>query len=310
MRFLVLLICGLLLFLIGNKTARGQTVSPPASKQTPAPRESQDSSDPQSRSFELSRSVVYKKTDEYELTCDIYRPLGEGPFPAILAVRGGAWKFGSKLAMMRHAWIMVSSGYVVVAINYRHAPKHPFPAQIEDCKHAVRWMKANASKFAIDPERIGAFGYSAGGHLVALLGTTDANDGLEGDVKPEWKQFDSRVQAVAAGAAPCEFSWIDDDSQVLSYWLGGSPSEKPDAFRRASPTTFISADDPPFYFFHGEKDIVVPISTSLTMHRLLKEAGVSSQHDVSKQGGHVLTFSDTRWMVKSIEFFDSHLKKQ
>ena len=262
------------------------------------------------REFTKQGGVVYQNIDGEELKCDIYTPAGEGPFPAILAVHGGAWRQGSKFALLRHAWKMAQSGYIVVSINYRHAPQHPFPAQIHDCKHAIRWMKSRASEMKLDPDRIGAFGYSAGGHLVSLLGTADAEDGLEGDAAPELKKFDTRVLAVAAGGAPCEFSWIDGDSRVLKYWLGGSPNQKPDVYRDASPTTYVSADDPPFFIFHGESDLIVPVSSSQLFHETLEKSGVPTQHYVAKGAGHFSTFSDLMWMEKAIDFFDIHLKDQ
>ena len=258
--------------------------------------------------FKKQGGVVYQTIDGEELKCDIYTPEGEGPFPAILAVHGGAWRQGSKFALIRHAWKMAQAGYVVVAINYRHAPKHRFPAQIHDCKHAIRWMKSRANEMKIDSKHIGAFGYSAGGHLVSLLGTSDADDGLEGEVSPEMEKFETRIQAVAAGGAPCEFSWIDDDSQVLSYWLGGSPIQKPDAYRTASPTTYVSADDPAFFLFHGTADLIVPASSSLKLHQTLEKTGISTQHYKAEGNGHFSTFSDIGWMEKAIEFFDDHLK--
>ena len=270
-------------------------------------------SKPKTKKLEFTKQVLVYQTidgeEPEELKCDIYTPQGEGPFPAILAVHGGGWRQGTKFAMLRHAWKMAQSGYVVVSINYRHAPKHPFPAQIHDCKHAIRWMRSNAEELKIDPERIGAFGYSAGGHLVSLLGTSDKDDGLEGPIEKEFKKFDTRIKAVAAGGAPCEFSWLDKKSQVLSYWLGGSPKQKPKTYQAASPTTFVSADDPAFFFFHGEKDLIVPASSPQALHDLLKKSGVQSEYYTAKGYGHIGTFSDIRWMEQAIVFFDRHLKE-
>ena len=258
--------------------------------------------------FEKKGGVVYRKTDDYELKCDVYTPEGDGPFPAILAVHGGAWRSGTKFLMLRHAWRMAEAGYVVVAINYRHAPKYPFPNQVHDCKHAVRWMRANAGKYKIDPDRIGGFGYSAGGHLVSMLGTTDADDGLEGEIEHGMEGINTRISCVAAGGAPCEFSWIEDDSRTLTYWLGGTPTEKSERFTAASPTTYITPDDPPFFLFHGDFDMVVPVDTSKKMHQLLRACKVESHHCVAERNGHLGTFSDLDWMDKAIEFFDSKLK--
>ena len=258
--------------------------------------------------FKKKSGIVYQKTDTYELTCDLYIPEGDGPFPAILAIHGGAWRQGTKSILLRHAWKMAQAGYVVVAINYRHAPRYPFPAQVHDCKHAVRWMRTNAFNYKIDPNRIGGYGYSAGGHLVSMLGTTDEEDGLEGEVAKGMEGVDTRLSCVAAGGAPCEFSWIKDDSRILSYWLGGSPNEKPDTYTDASPTTYVTSDDPPFFLFHGDVDLVVPVDTSKKMHQLLQDRQVESQHFVVKNYGHVGAFSDLHWMDKAIEFFDAELK--
>lgn len=259
--------------------------------------------------FQKNGGVVYRHVDGLEIKCDVYIPEGAGPFPAILAVHGGAWRQGTKFALLRHAWRMAESGYVVVAINYRHAPKYPFPAQVHDCKYAVRWMKANATKYKIDPDQVGAFGYSAGGHLVSLLGTSDANDGLEEvEIEERLARFDSRVKAVAAGGAPCEFHWLDEDSRILNYWLGGTRNERPKTYRAASATSYVTPDDPPFFFFHGELDALVPPQSTRILHELLIKSGVKSQHFVAPNSGHLGTFSDLDWMDKAIEFFDRHLK--
>ena len=259
--------------------------------------------------FNKRGGVVYRKTDRYELKCDLYIPEGEGPYPAILAVHGGAWRQGTKFALLRHAWVMAQAGYVVVAINYRHAPEYPFPSQVHDCKHAVRWMKANASRFKIDAERIGAFGYSAGGHLVSMLGTSDPSAGLEGPIESGLERFDSRVNAVVAGGAPCEFSWISEDSPALNYWLGGTRKEQTQRFAAASPTTYVSSDDPPFFFYHGDSDLLVPVESTVKMHKLLLKSNVSSEHCTARNSGHLGTFSDLKWMEKAIAFFDANLKQ-
>ncbi len=118
-------------------------------------RQAEMATEPQTRSaklkFEKFGAITYREIDGESLNCDVYVPTGPGPYPAVLAIHGGAWRHGSKITMTRHAWKLAQAGYVVVAINYRHAPKHPFPAQVHDCKHAVRWMRANAKQYKIDP---------------------------------------------------------------------------------------------------------------------------------------------------------------
>jgi len=299
------LICALVLFvfLCNPSIISGQDVFEDDAPPTPRLKKKKKKLE-----FKKNGGVVYQTIDGVDIKCDVYVPEGDGPFPAILAVHGGAWRQGSKVTMIRHAWMMAQSGYVVMAINYRHAPKYRFPAQVHDCKHAVRWMKSNAAKYRIDVDRVGAFGYSAGGHLVAMLGTTDTEDGLEGDIKPEFEKFDSSIKAVMIGGAPCEFEWIGKDSRLLAYWLGGTPKEKAEVYRAASPTTYVSADDPPFYIYHGSSDLLVPISTSKALHERLVKTGVSSEHSTANGHGHLVTFSDLQWMKKGIKFFDETLK--
>ncbi len=247
---------------------------------------------------------------DYELKLDVYIPNGDGPFPMVLAVHGGAWRAGAKWHLIRHAWKFVENGYGVVAINYRHAPNYKFPAQIHDVKAAVRWMRKHHKKYKIDPDRIVAYGYSAGGHLVSLLGTTDSNDGLEGPVAKEDRKISTRVRAVVAGGAPCEFSWLDLNSRTLHYWMGKTRAEDPKRWKRASPTTYITKDDPPFFFMHGADDSVVPKSSSQKMHSALLAAKVSSRHKVYKGYAHLSLFSNTDTVDEMVKFFNSVLEEK
>lgn len=256
--------------------------------------------------FSKTPAVVYKRTDQYELKCDVFVPEGDGPFPAILAVHGGGWRGGSKFHMSRHAWLMARSGYVVVAIDYRLAPEHPFPAQLEDCRDAVMWMKANAKRFKMDVRRLGAYGYSAGAHLVALTATTENDDPVE--LPDGTKLEDTRIKAVAVGGAPCEFSWVGD-SNLLSFWLGGTRKSKPEAYFEASPIHFVSVDDPAFYFYHGQYDPIVPWSSGWSMHQRLCELGIESRFDTVKNGEHFFPFSRLEYMQRGIRFFNRHLNR-
>ncbi|MCH2181827.1 MAG: alpha/beta hydrolase [Mariniblastus sp.] len=276
--------------------------------------EDDDRSDPRSATepdtrfkFKKHGAIEYTRGENYRLTLDVYQPEGEGPFPAVLAVHGGAWRSGSKITMIRHAWKLAAAGYVVVAINYRHAPEHKFPAQIHDCKQAVRWMRIHADEYSIDPQRIAAFGYSAGGHLAALLGTTCADDNLEGTHQAaEQDQVSTRVQAVIAGGAVCDFAWVSPESRLLEYWIGATRQTDPAAYLTASPIHYVSRDDPPFYFFHGEEDAIVPLASSRRMHRKLVAQGTPSEFRQVTGKGHLATFGDIQQMNGCIDF----LKKQ
>ncbi len=259
--------------------------------------------------FREFRDETYVQRDGQSLQADILVPQGDGPFPAVLVVHGGAWMTGNKSKMAHVATVLAEHGYVACAINYRLAPKHPFPAQIEDCKAAIRWLRTNAERFRIDPERIGGFGYSAGGHLVALLGTTDAESGLEGGDAPA-DGPSTRIQAVVAGGAPCDFRGIEPNNQRLSYWLGGSRAEKPQAYELASPARFVTKDDPPIFFFHGEDDTLVPLGSPRAMQAKLNTVGVPCDLFTVPKAGHIETVRDPAATKAAIEFLDKHLKKK
>lgn len=252
-------------------------------------------------------NVTYSKGDGYSLLCDIYQPEGDGPFPALLAVHGGAWTHGSKLNMFRHAWKFARAGYVVIAINYRHAPQYKFPAQVHDCKQAVRWIRSKQEKLKIDPDQVAVFGYSAGGHLGAMLGATDDKDGLEGPMHNEASKISTRVNCVVVGGGPCEFSWLK--SRALVHWLGDSPQNDPEVYKQASPLTYVTPDDPPFIFFHGGGDGVVPIESAKKMHQSLEQSGIESKFHTVGMKGHLATFTDTGWLDDAIAFLDEKLKR-
>ncbi|MFB3079705.1 MAG: alpha/beta hydrolase fold domain-containing protein [Lysobacterales bacterium] len=150
-----------------------------------------------------SIDIEYARIDTISLKLDVYLPKNATPpYPVIVWIHGGGWLAGSK--ENARAAFMVNFGYAVVSINYRFSPQAIFPAQIYDCKAAVRWIRANANQYNFDPERLGAWGLSAGAHLVSLLGTAADVDSLEGDVGSN-SQFSSRVQAVCDWYGPSNF---------------------------------------------------------------------------------------------------------
>jgi len=256
--------------------------------------------------YESHFGEVYVERDSGPLKADLYVPEGEGPFPGVLVVHGGAWYMGTRAQLSGFAQLLASRGMTAVAISYRFAPTHKFPAQIEDCKAAVRWMRSNTERLKIDPERIGGFGYSAGAQLVALLGTTDANDGLEGEIDTT-DTPSTRLQAVAGGGAPCDFRTFPLDTEMLSFWLGGTRRQLAEQYRLASPAEFVSADDPPMFFFHGEKDNLVPVTSPTTMCRVLKSVGVPSELYVVPNTGHVFAMLDRTALDKCATFLAEKL---
>src|SRR3954463_10561651 len=207
---------------------------------------------------DVLRNQVFVERDSGPLTADVYRPRGAGPFPGMLVVHGGAWRMGARADLASLAYKLAEHGYTAVAIDYRLAPTYKFPAQIYDCQAAVRWMRAHADELKIDPTRIGGFGYSAGGHLVTLLGTLDDKElrepGLPADAPS------ARLQVVVAGGAPCDFRVLPGDSNRVAFWIGGTRNNIPKEYPPPAPASFTTADAPPMYFFHGQQDLLVPVA--------------------------------------------------
>jgi acetyl esterase/lipase len=267
----------------------------------------------------IQRDLAYGPHKERN-TLDLYLPAeGKPPRPLVIWIHGGAWRSGSKDGGPRPALQLLERGYAVASINYRLSRHAPFPAQIEDCKAAVRFLRANASEYGLDPDHFGVWGGSAGGHLVALLGTSGDVKDLEQNGSSSGTS--SRVQAVCDFFGPANLLTIAEqsgpDSTVQhdapnspeSLLLGGPILERKDAARRASPVTYISRDDPPFLIVHGDKDNTVPVGQSKELHEALKKAGVDSTLIIIPGAGHgagVLTPETYRAVAA---FFDKHLMR-
>ena len=257
-------------------------------------------------SVEPLSGVVYSDNG-VRLTADIYVPAGDGPFPGVLVVHGGAWRSGSPLQMGHISQRLAREGYVAVSIRYRLAPEYKFPAQIHDCKAAIRWMRTHAAEYKIDPERIGAWGYSAGAHLVALLATTDPTAGLEGPNVPA-DAPSTRVKAVVTGGTPCDFRPLPEDAQAMFFLFGGSRRELPELYAQASPAAWVSSDDPPIFMYHGSADHLVPLRNAERMYVLLKQAGVPCELKIIPEAGHVPAMFNSEAARAAVKFLDEHLK--
>ncbi len=259
--------------------------------------------------FDLIRNLVYVQRGDLPLKADVYQPHGSGPFPGVIVVHYGAWEAGNKARMSTISERLAEHGYTAVSINYRLAPKYQFPAQIEDCKAAVRWMRSNADKYRIDSAHIGGYGYSSGGQLVCLLGTTDKSCGLEGPDAAE-DAPSTRLQCVVAGGAPCEFRLLPADSTRLTYFFGGTRAEKPELYEMASPLKYVTKDAPPMFLYHGETDAMVPVESSEAMAEKLQAAGVRTELYKVPHAGHVASILDERATTKAIDFLDQQLKQK
>jgi acetyl esterase/lipase len=247
---------------------------------------------------------------------DLYQPKRmTGPAPAVLYVHGGGWTSGDKSdgAGLLFKGELVRRGYVMAAVNYRLAPKYAFPAQIEDVKCAVRYLRANAAKYYIDPKRIGAIGGSAGGHLVALLGTSEKDAGWDSG---ENSDQSSRVQAVVDMFGPSDLKLMEaGSSRRYALMIFNASSLDDPLLQTYSPTTYVTPDDPPFLILHGDHDEIVPIEQSQILYDKLKAAGVPVEMVVVKNAGH--GFSPVNGDIQPsmpelvqmvVDFFDKYLK--
>lgn len=233
----------------------------------------------------VERDVVYSEPGGEKLRMDIYRPEGEGPHPAVLLVHGGGWLGGSKAGHQGTGEWLARNGYVACSIDYRLAPQYPYPAALDDCQRAVRWVRAHAREYGINPKRVGALGDSAGGHLVALIGVRDTRDNSD----RELARFSSRPDAVVPyyGAFELVRMWkIEMAHKPLTAWLGGPPEGYEKVYRAASPTEGITRKAPPFLILHGNKDTVNPEEQSHLLHEALRRHGVESTLVIIEGGGH------------------------
>ncbi len=261
----------------------------------------------------IYRDIAYINGGHKRQKLDLYLPKSEKKQPLIIYVHGGAFLEGSKEFNVPFGYLR--DGYAVASINYRLSQHAIFPAQIEDCKAAVRWLRANADKYNIDPNNFGAWGESAGGHLVAMLGTTgDVNDF---DIE-ENKGVSSRVQAVVDYFGPTDFLQMDErkpDGGMVhnavdspeSKLIGGPIQENKEKVARANPITYVSEGDAPFLIIHGDSDPLVPCHQSELLEAALKKADVPVEFYIVKRAGHG-GFKDPNVPKLTKEFLDRHLK--
>jgi len=235
----------------------------------------------------MLEDVVYGKGGGRDLKLYLFAPKDRKPsHPGIVFVHGGAWRKGSPALYFRQAAYMASKGYVCASIEYRLSGEATFPAAAEDAKCAVRWMRANAKKYRIDPDRIAAVGGSAGGHLAAMLGVMSEEDGLEGT--GGHAGYSSKVNAVVAFYGVFDFLklGVKNPEGAIPAFLGGLPDEVPEVYKQASPITYVDKSDAPFLLLHGTADKLVPIKQSMDMKRALEKVGVRAELYVVEEGGH------------------------
>lgn len=250
------------------------------------------------------RDLEYANPGGKPVLLDLYLPPDvETPLPLIIWIHGGGWQSGSK-ENLAPARALLSKGFAIVSVNYRLSGEAIFPAQIEDCQSAVRWLRKNARAYHLDPERFGVFGSSAGGHLVALMGTSGKGDTSVQAVC----DFFGPTDLIAMGRVPGYERHASPDSPE-SRLLGGPAADNPDKARAANPITFVSKVSPPFLIVHGDQDQVVPLDQSRLLHKALQAAGVESELKIlpgAKHGGPHFMAPEVQESVA--RFFTKHLK--
>ncbi|HEY9682306.1 MAG TPA: alpha/beta hydrolase [Oculatellaceae cyanobacterium] len=251
----------------------------------------------------------------YFQSLDLYLPKTDKKSPLVIWIHGGAWRYGDKNEGPGPAF--AQHGLAVASLNYRLTDKEKFPAQIQDCKAAVRWLRAHADEYNLDPNKFGVFGMSAGGHLVALLGVT--GDDREYDNLGGNRNVSSKVQAVCDWCGPTDLLTIVDQNEkihgklklngpdgVLTQFLGAAPDKVADLARKASPITFVKSGEPPFLILHGDSDDVVPFAQSQELYEALKKTNNDVQLVSVKNGGH--SFGSTDTFIQTYQFFKDKLK--
>lgn len=266
--------------------------------------------------FELREGLSYGPNERNDLDLFLPKVDGRGLCPAVLIIHGGGFYSGDKRQLRFLAELFAQNGYVAATLNYRLTPKWRYPAQLDDCQRAVRWLRKHADEFRIDPNRIGAAGASAGGMLALLLGTRETRD----DSDPELKGISSKVQCVLCMSGGTDLT----DERVRAtnnpflrqtfLWLFGKPYEEaPDLWKDASPLFHVSSDDAPAFLICGDQDPFVPLSQGERFAEAMKKAGVEVKMVVIKGMGHIPLTPQQREqfaqaLKEALAFFDHHLK--
>jgi acetyl esterase/lipase len=260
----------------------------------------------------FEKDIVYGKAGEVELLLNLARPAqNNGPVPLVVVIHGGGWAAGNRSQHDDLTWKIAQRGCVSATISYRFAPQYMFPAQVEDAKCAVRFLRAHAVKYQIDPSRIGAMGFSAGAHLAMMLGTMDNADGLEG--VGGWPDQSSKVQAVVSFVGPTDLA-AEDFGEVsrgiLKNFVGGTREEKLELCRRASPIAYVNPGDAAMLLFQGTRDPLIPNTQAFKMAEALTTAGVKGRVELLLGAGHGWGSAEMeRTLNETFRFFDSALRK-
>ena len=263
----------------------------------------------------FEKNIEYSNSDDQHLQLNMARPKeGAGPFPAVICIHGGGFRAGTREGFNGLCLQLAERGYVAVTVSYRLAPKYQFPAAVYDVKAAVRWMRANAEKYQIDPDRIGTTGGSAGGHLAQFLGVTSGVKKFEGDGGNA--EYSSSVKCVVNFYGPSDFTKSYDASvdakDVLPLFLGGNLEQERRRHIESSPLYWVTPEAAPTLFVHGTKDAYVAHEQAEWIVERMKAADVEATLMTIEDGDHGFRTSSPEVKEKiekaRFEFFDRHLK--
>lgn len=238
----------------------------------------------------VKENVVYKKLGEYLVKLDAYLPNGKGNFPGVVLIHGGAWRAGDKSGYRSWGLDYARRGVAAFSIDYRLSTVARYPAAVEDCLDAIRWLRKHASDFNLDSDRLGVEGGSAGGHLALMVALMEPEE----SAKDTWgNRLRNWVRCAISWAGPTDLTDTQSVQQSverasLVLFLGCTGNECPDRYREASPVTYVSSDDPPILLIHGTADNVVPYRQAEIMQDALKRAGVPVQVITLEGLGHGL----------------------
>jgi len=246
----------------------------------------------QSSEIRVKKDIEYARTESGPLALDLYLPPGNQQKSLIVWIHGGAWRSGSKTEMPLKEFVM--EGHAAASIDYRLSPLAAFPAQIHDIKGAIRFLRAHARDLEIDPSKIVIAGSSAGGHLAALVGVTNNDRDLEGTVGGDLDQS-SAVQGIISYFGAANLTTIlaqstphglDVRVPALKLLLGGSPEDKQELARQASPVFHIDRNDPPLLLFHGDQDPQMPVNQALELQGAYENAGAKVRLEIVHGSAH------------------------
>lgn len=254
--------------------------------------------------------IEYAVIDGHSLTLDAYLPADREVHPAAVLIHGGGWRGGDKGSFRGQALRLARDGVAAFSLNYRLSGVAPYPAAVEDCVRAIRWIREHAAEYSVDPERLGAQGGSAGAHLSLMMALMEPDeDELDAGGQP----LKNRLVCVVSKCGPTDFTADDTMHRepAAVAFLGGPREERAEVYEQASPVTHLSPDDPPVLMVHGTEDRTVPYSQATILQQRCEQAGVPVELITIEGGGHGLRGGDRQAIQRSVarmhEFMLEHL---